>query len=92
MYKVQKILDKRCTKSYTIDVHSTDFAILVYIECKAIYKGGDYMSNVEKMDIEETVNILKQLDPKSLLILDSGARMLKARQEMENNGTEETNR
>lgn len=50
------------------------------------------MSNVEKMDIEETVNILKQLDPKSLLILDSGARMLKARQEMENNGTEETNR
>lgn len=41
------------------------------------------MSADEKTDINETINILKQLDYKSLLIIDSGARMLKARQDME---------
>lgn len=42
------------------------------------------MSIAEKEDIKNTVEILKQLDHKSLLILDSGARMLKARQDLEN--------
>lgn len=41
------------------------------------------MNKVEQIDIEETVKILKQLDLKSLLILDSGAKMLKARQDMD---------
>lgn len=41
------------------------------------------MSKEERKDIKGMVEILKQLDPKSLLILDSGARMLKARQDME---------
>lgn len=34
-------------------------------------------------NIKSTVEILKMLDEKSLLILDAGARMLKARQDME---------
>jgi hypothetical protein len=42
------------------------------------------LSEKEKKDIKATVEILKQLDKQSLLILDSGARMLKARQDMEN--------
>lgn len=41
------------------------------------------MSKEERKDIKSMVEILKQLDPKSLLILDSGARMLKARQDMD---------
>lgn len=39
-------------------------------------------------DIRATVEILKRLDEKSLLILDAGARMLKARQDMEDSGDE----
>lgn len=46
------------------------------------------MSKSELMDIKETVEILKQLDSKSLLILDSGARMLKARQDMDKDTNE----
>lgn len=41
------------------------------------------MSEKEKSDIAQTVKILKQLDKKSLLIIDSGAKMLKARQDLE---------
>lgn len=41
------------------------------------------MSKAEMKDIRATVEILKRLDEKSLLILDAGARMLKARQDME---------
>lgn len=37
----------------------------------------------EKVDIEATVNILKQLDRPSLLLIDSGARLLAARQDMD---------
>ena len=46
------------------------------------------MSEENKNDIKEMVNILKALDKTSLLILDSGAKMLKARQDME--GLKET--
>lgn len=45
------------------------------------------VSNTNLLDIKETVEILKQLDVKSLLILDSGARMLKARQDMDKDDT-----
>lgn len=50
------------------------------------------MSDSERMNIKETVEILKQLDAKSLLILDSGARMLKARQDMDEDDKENTSR
>lgn len=51
--------------------------------CLSTKKGGEQVKKSEQIDIEETIKILKQLDLKSLLILDSGARMLKARQDME---------
>lgn len=41
------------------------------------------MSEKEKKDFKETVDILKELDRESLLIINSGAQMLKARQDME---------
>lgn len=41
------------------------------------------MGTAEKQDIEQTIAILRQLDKSSLLIIDSGAKMLMARQEME---------
>lgn len=41
------------------------------------------MSDEKKKDIEEMVSILEELDRNSLLILNSGAQMLKARQDME---------
>lgn len=41
------------------------------------------MSEQNKNDFKEMVDILKELDKTSLLILDSGAKMLKARQDME---------
>lgn len=41
------------------------------------------MSNEIQKDIEEMVCILKSLDKQSLLILHSGAQMLKARQQMD---------
>jgi hypothetical protein len=42
----------------------------------------------EKKDIESVVEILKKLDKESLLIIDAGARMLKARQDMEKKMTQ----
>lgn len=41
------------------------------------------MSQTQRKDIEKTVKILMQLDKKSLLLIDSGAKLLMARQEME---------
>ena len=41
------------------------------------------MSEEKKLDITEMVTTLKQLDEKSLLILNSGMQMLKARQDMD---------
>lgn len=40
------------------------------------------MSEEKKKDLEEMVDVLKDLDEESLLILNTGAQMLKARQEM----------
>lgn len=50
--------------------------------------GGEIMSDDKRKDIEEMVYILQDLDRESLLILNSGAQMLKARQDMEK-GSEE---
>lgn len=44
------------------------------------------MSDREKRNISDTVKILMQLDKQSLLLIDSGARLLAARQNMEKNG------
>ena len=41
------------------------------------------MGNDKRLDIKETVGILKQLDQNSLLIIDAGARMLLSKQIME---------
>lgn len=41
------------------------------------------MSDKEKRNISETVKILMQLDKQSLLLIDSGARLLAARQDMD---------
>lgn len=41
------------------------------------------MSEEKKEQIERTVGILKELDKESLLIINSGAQMLKARQDMD---------
>lgn len=41
------------------------------------------MSDDKRKSIEETVKVLMQLDKNSLLIIDSGARMLAAREEMD---------
>lgn len=41
------------------------------------------MSEREKTNITETVKVLMQLDEKSLLLIDSGARLLAARQDMD---------
>ena len=40
------------------------------------------MSEEEEKDLEEMVDVLKDLDEESLLILNAGAHMLKARQDM----------
>lgn len=37
----------------------------------------------KKNNIEKTIRILMQLDEKSLLLIDSGAKLLMARQEMD---------
>ena len=47
------------------------------------------MMATEKVDIEATVNILKQLDGPSLLLIDSGARLLAARQDMDKDTQQE---
>ena len=41
------------------------------------------MSEEKKKEIKEMVGILKELDKESLLILSTGAQMLKTRQEMD---------
>lgn len=41
------------------------------------------MTAEKKLDLEKTVKILAQLDEKSLLLIDSGAKLLAARQDME---------
>lgn len=46
------------------------------------HKGGASMSDKEKIDISDTVKILMQLDKQSLLLIDSGAELLAARQDM----------
>ena len=40
------------------------------------------MSEEKKKDLWEMVDVLKDLDEESLLILNTGAQMLKARQDM----------
>lgn len=45
------------------------------------------MKEKNRKDLKEMIDLLKQLDKESLLILDSGARMLKARQDMEKKKT-----
>lgn len=47
------------------------------------------MSDREKSNISETVKILIQLDKQSLLLIDSGARLLAARQNMDRDGQKE---
>lgn len=44
------------------------------------------MSNEERKDFKQTVDVLKQLDEKSLLIISSGVKMLMARQQLEHGG------
>ena len=41
------------------------------------------MSDNEKRNISDTIKILMQLDKQSLLLIDSGARLLAARQDMD---------
>jgi len=45
------------------------------------------LSDEKKKDIEETVEVLKQLDRNSLLLIKNGAEMLKARQDMDEKRT-----
>lgn len=45
--------------------------------------GGGYVGEKEKVDILETVKVLMLLDKQSLLLIDSGARLLAARQDMD---------
>lgn len=41
------------------------------------------MTEAKKRDIEKIVMVLMQLDKKSLLLIDSGAKLLATRQEMD---------
>lgn len=41
------------------------------------------MSDKEKVEIEDIVDVLKELDQKDLTLLQSGAEMLKARKELD---------
>lgn len=41
------------------------------------------MTDKEKLDIGDTIKMLLQLDKQSLLLIDSGIRLLAARQQME---------
>lgn len=54
------------------------------IIAKRVMKRGDYMNKANKEHIEKTVQILNKLDEKSLLLIVSGAKLLAARQEMDN--------
>lgn len=48
------------------------------------------MSEEKKRDLAETIDLLKELDKSSLLLIQSGAQMLKARQDMETSDAETT--
>ena len=48
------------------------------------------MSEEKKKKIQDTIHILMQLDEKSLLLVDSGARLLAARQGMGQEATGST--
>ena len=50
---------------------------------KELGKGGAEMVSIEKPDIQELVRALEKLDKISLLLIDSGAKLLVARQNME---------
>lgn len=50
------------------------------------------MKETERQDIEQTVAILRRLDRNSLLIIDSGAKMLMARQELASRKEETDNK
>lgn len=41
------------------------------------------MAKTARKDIADTIRILMQLDKQSLLLIDSGARLLAARQDMD---------
>jgi hypothetical protein len=41
------------------------------------------MTDTKRKQISETVNLLKKLDEKSLLLIQSGARLLEARQNLD---------
>lgn len=41
------------------------------------------MNEEEKRNLSDTIKILMQLDKQSLLLIDSGARLLAARQDMD---------
>lgn len=47
------------------------------------------MSDREKITISDTIKVLMQLDKQSLLLIDSGARLLVARQDMDKESREE---
>lgn len=47
------------------------------------------MTAAREENIKKTVNILMQLDEKSLLLIDSGAKLLAARQEMDKQNDKE---
>lgn len=47
------------------------------------------MSDTLKVNIRDTVKILTQLDERSLLLIDSGARLLAARQDMDKDQLQE---
>lgn len=46
------------------------------------------MTEEKRVNIEHTISILMQLDEESLLLIDSGAKMLMARQRLDNKATE----
>lgn len=48
------------------------------------------MINTTENNIRETVQILKQLDEKNLLLIDSGAKLLFARQKLDIDQGEES--
>ena len=54
-----------------------------------VSKGGDKMKK-EDSDLKELVQILRELDKPSLALIDSGARLLKARMEMDGNKPQKT--
>lgn len=52
-------------------------------------QGGENMTDIAKTNIKDTVRILMQLDKQSLLLIDSGARLLAARQDMDKETSED---